>query len=207
MSNAVRHSFHTATDPHGVANFASGRGNADVRSTEPESQPTPILIARADAIRAFDLFQPEPGEFATTSPGVAAPTAAAVVPIADGQFAREVARALDTPQPAPAPLNLPLGGVAPTDREIASARALMIGWIAAFAIAAFAFLAQGPTVTTRPGEAAPPPAPKVEAGTSQPGDIKLNPEVAAKPATPRAKRVNREATPAAPASSAPSSKP
>ena len=117
------------------------------------------------------------------------------MPIADGQFARQVARALDAPVPLPPTFDLPLGGVAPTDREIASARALVGGWIAACAIAAFAFLAQGPTLTARPEDAAPAPAIE-EARASKPGDIRLNPEAAPKPAAPRAKKTTVKPAPA-----------
>lgn len=190
MSNAVRHSFHTESDPDGFGTLASA---LDPPPGEVPERPTPILIARADAVRAFDLFQPEPGEFAAfDSP----PMPPAVVPIADGQFARQVARALDAPPPANQPLHLPLGGVAPTEREIAAARALIVGWIAACAIAAFAFLAQGPTITARPEEtAASQPPVAAAAPGSQPGDIRLDPAAAAKPAPARAKKTAREPAP------------
>ena len=192
MSNAARHSFHTAFDPEGVANLAAARADDDRVSADDRVQPAPIVIGSADASRAFDLFQPEPSELSAFD---AEPTPSPVVPIADGLFARQVARALDAPQPVTATLNLPLGGVAPTDREIASARALILGWIAACAIALFAFLAQGPTVTTRPEDTA--PAPSIEeARTAQPGDIRLDPEAAPKPAAPRPRKATREQAPA-----------
>jgi len=153
----------------------------------------PIVVATADSQYAFDLFQPEPvgGAAALAMPAPAAP--APIVDIADGQFARHVARALETPAPA---LNLPLGGVAPTAREIASARALMIGWFAAISIAAFAFLSQGPSVTTRSEPPSEPPSAPVET-RSLPGDIRLE-APPAKPATARPRKSARDPRPAAP---------
>src|SRR5262249_37402155 len=100
--------------------------------------------------------------------------------------------------PGPQPLNLPLGGLPPTEREIASARALIVGWIAASSIAAFAFLAQGPSLTARPAEAAaaPAPSPVVPAApASQPGGIRLDPAAAPKAVPARAKRTSREPAP------------
>jgi len=199
MSNAARHSFHTESDPSGVVNPASAGGYGALAPSS--GAQAPIVIASADAMRAFDLFQPEPSDLQAFDSEL---SPAPVVPIADGQFARQVARALDAPQPVTG-LNLPLGGIAPTEREIASARALMVGWIAACAIAAFAFLSQGPSVSSRAEDSAPAPAvdtaqPPVaveETRASRPGDIRLDPAAAAKPAATRAKKVTREPAPAA----------
>ena len=191
MSNAARHSFHTESDPAGVANQASTGGYGVVAPTG--GAQTPILIASADEMRAFDLFQPEPSDLEAFDSEL---PPSPVVPIADGQFARQVARALDAPQPVASSLNLPLGGIAPTEQEIASARALIVGWIAACAIAAFAFLSQGPSLTARVEDSA--PATVVdEARASLPGDIRLEPAAAAKPTATRAKKITRQPGPAA----------
>jgi hypothetical protein len=190
MSNAARHSFQTESDPSEVVNPASAGGYGALASAG--GGQAPIVIASADAMRAFDLFQPEPSDLEAFD---SEPSPSPVVPIADGQFARQVARALDAPQPATG-LNLPLGGIAPTEREIASARALMVGWIAACAIAAFAFLSQGPSVSGRAEDSAPAPAIE-ETRASLPGDIRLDPAAAAKPGATRAKKVTRDPAPAA----------
>jgi hypothetical protein len=199
MSNAVRHSFHTASDPTGIANIPAARVNVEAGPPGVEGRPVPILIGSAEGARAFDLFQPEPGDLPSASDVstfAAEPTAASVVPIADGQFARQVARAFDVPQREATTFNLPLGGVAPTDREVAAARALIVGWIAACGIAAFAFLSQGPTLTPRPEDTAQ-QAPAVEAPSAvQPGDIRLDP-APAKLSPPRAKKSSRQDVPAA----------
>jgi hypothetical protein len=202
MSNAVRQSFHAASDPTGIANVAAVRANADSPSSEAETRPVPILIASSDGVRAFDLFQPETGDFTAAeelAPFDAEPAASAAVPIADGQVARPVAPALDTRGPVTTPLNLPLGGIAPTDSEVAAARALIVGWIAACGIAVFAFLSQGPTVTGRLDETPPPP-PAVDAPpAAQAGDIRLDPAAAPKPSPPQGKKRTRaETTPPAP---------
>lgn len=193
MSNAARHSFHTTSDPTGVANVTASGGNDPLASARAGTTQAPILIARADAMRAFDLFQPEPSENEALD---TEPAPSPVVPMADGQFARQVARALDAPRPAATGLNLPLGGVAPTERQIAAARALIVGWIAACAIAAFAFLSQGPSVTSRTEDSAPAP-PAEEARASVPGDIRLDPAAAPKPPASRARKTAREQAPAA----------
>ena len=191
MSNAARHSFHTESDPAGVVNPASAGGYGSLAPAG--DRQAPIVIASADTMRAFDLFQPEPSDLQAFDSEL---SPAPVVPIADGQFARQVARALDEPQPVATGLNLPLGGIAPTEREIASARALMVGWIAACAIAAFAFLSQGPSVSSRAEDPAPAPAIE-ESRASLPGDIRLDPTAAPKPAATRAKKATREPAPAA----------
>ena len=115
----------------------------------------------------------------------------------DGRFARQVATAVDTPTTQ---LALPLGGIAPTEREIASARAVMVGWVAACAIAAFAFLAQGPSLAPRPAEAQAPPVevPRSD-GSQRPGDIRLAPEPATTTeARPTKSNLRKTATPPSP---------
>ena len=183
MSHAVRHGFHIGSDPVDRGGDAVLRASGDAHAEFMTGAPAPIEISPADVLRAFDLFQPEPGtqsvEDDPSDNGFPPePLPPAIVSFSDGQFARQVARALDSPPPAQ--LSLPLGGVAPTDREIASARALMIGWIAALGIAAFAFLAQGPSVTTRSTTSEPEVPPVVEAPpvveppqTTGRGDIRL----------------------------------
>jgi hypothetical protein len=208
MSTAVRHTFHTASDPSGESAESLFRGHGDASAEI--VRPQPIMISTSDTLHAFDLFQPEPRTRAAEEPEpeilpAREPQSTAIVPISDGQFSRQVARALDAPVERP-PLSLPLGGVAPTEREIASARALMIGWIAAIGIAAFAFLAQGPSLTPRTTVAEPesPPA-VVETPPAAPrGDIRLE----APPVTPpaRTRKAGREPA-AAPASVPPAAQP
>jgi hypothetical protein len=193
MSNAVRHSFHTASDPGSLANVTAARGNT-ADPGDGDLRPAPIVIPSPEVSRAFDLFQPEPGETGRADLDSAFASEASsppVVSIADGQFARQVARALDVPAPDPGALNLPLGGIAPTDREVAAARAVIVGWIAACGIAAFAFLSQGPTLTARPDEATPPP-PIDTPQTTNRGDIRLDPAATPKPSSPRAAKAGRE---------------
>src|SRR5262245_8439430 len=170
MSNAVRHSFHQNEDSSEQAQFEA------LAKTAP-----PIVVAQADIDHAFDLFQPEPtGRTPVTQLPAPNEGPAAVVDFSDGHFARQVARALETPPPAPV---LPLGGIAPTEREIAAARTLMIAWLAAFAMAAFAFFSQGPSLSTRSGDEAAPPPPAAASEqpaqatqpAQQPGDIRLEP--------------------------------
>jgi hypothetical protein len=202
MSNAVRQTFHTASDPSGESTEPLFRGQGDVADSV---RTQPIVISSSEVMHAFDLFHPEPGASSAEEPEPEVlpsrePQSAAVVSFSDGQFARQVGRALDAPLPSPSPpLSLPLGGVAPTDREIASARALMIAWIAAMVIAAFAFLGQGPSLTPRSTAQEPPPAPPVVQAppAAEPGDIRLE-APAVKPAARPRKAVREPAAAPAP---------
>jgi hypothetical protein len=176
MSSAVRHPFQT---PPNAA---------------PERQPSapaPIVIPSPDVMRALDLFQPEPANGVWPEPA-----SADVVPFADGQFARQVARALEAP-----PTEAAWSSAGPSDAEVASARALVIAWIAACAIAVFAFLSQGPTLSMRDPEA---PAETIEAATPPGrGDIRLEANTKVAPTRPK----KSERAPAPPASPAPPPQP
>ena len=160
MSSPVRHTFHAAP-------AASGSTRDD-----PAAPP-----------HAFDLFLPEPDGV----PSGALTPAPAALDFPDHQFARRVARALDAPATE---IRLPLGGIAPTDREVASARALMVGWAAACGIAVFAFFSQGPSLSPRESQVAAPvvAAASVEKPRSG-GDITL--PASAGPAAAEAKPAQR----------------
>jgi hypothetical protein len=124
------------------------------------------------AQHAFDLFLPEPDGKSPAALASGLATATPALNFPDREFGEPSVRALDAQEPD---VRLPLGGIAPTDREVASARARMVGWAAACGIAVFAFLAQGPSLSPRESQAARPAvaAPSVDKPQSR-GDITLS---------------------------------
>ena len=201
MSSSVRHSFHTAADPNGLG-LTGGSVPAEP-AAEPK-RPVPIVVSSSDAQGAFDLFQPEPTNRPSPVPMplVSLTPGATVAEFSQGQFSRQVARALSQ-QPAAVEAPETAG---PSAAEVASARALTIAWLTAALIAFFAFLSQGPTISSSrtADDAVKPPAatdsPAAPAAL-RPGDIRLD-APAEKPA--QAVKARKPAPkPATPASDTP----